>query len=243
MDELLNDPFVNGIDREVYVTNCEAVKSILEPNHLSNCLNRTMLQKLLCVVLATNMASETEKIALKKFKQLNKSKSGLISKDELIDLFMSVGYDYNLSCNISDDLLVNVGEQMIGKDCDCDSSISTQDCPHEIEGIPLFGFKMLYYNSVVTRNRTYLTRVFDIFDCNNDGFVDFDDLSEILDNVNDDTHEVDMEYDMHEMKRSQTTGTDPRDLRIRDVIREIDKTGDNKISLTAFVNAMLKSNE
>ena len=120
VDELLNDPFVNGIDPKIYEQNATIVNCIKYSCYTTD---STTLKQWTEHILSKNDRQENIKMNKEFFKSINKSSTELISRDELISLFMSVGYNYHLAYIRSDNLLIRYGEQIIPMYCDCDEEI------------------------------------------------------------------------------------------------------------------------
>ena len=177
VDELLNDPFVNGVDANDYLQNCKIAETIQKFCSMTNCLTSTIIKSSTCMLLAGNMSTAIAKQSKKSFDQINTSKSGLITRDELIQLFLSIGYSYGLieDHNWCDDLVVAFGERMISKDCDCFPVHTAKDMDkyknknctkHEIEGISFDGFKQFWYEYSLLVHEAYRNRIVAVFDDN-----------------------------------------------------------------------------
>ena len=243
VDELLNDPFVNGVDAKDYLQNCKIAETIQKFCTTTNCLTSTTIKSSACMLLAGNMSTAPEKEAKRSFDQINKSKSGLITRDELIQLFLSIGYSYGLieDHNWCDDLVVAFGERMISKDCDCFPVYTVEDLDkytdknctkHEIEGISFDGFKQFWHGYLLLEHEAYRNRIFAVFDDNGDGYADFNELLGLFGHMS-------FEHDMDEIKKSRVTGTGHVESTVRRMIREIDKTGDGMISIDEFNQALI----
>ena len=251
VDELLNDPFVNGIDPKLYTQNATIVNCIKYSCYTTD---STILKQWTAHVLCKNDAQETVKHRKEWFKSVDKSLNRLISRDDLISLIMSVGYNYHLADIWTDNLLIGYGEQIIPMDCDCDEEIVEANkwhCRHEIEGLSFQGFRQVLKCGGLSMSQDFRDRVFNAFDTNGDGNIDLDDLMVIFTEPMCDEDDLDMD----QIKRSRVlpgalSGFDSQQLNrflgldhgmishVKHIIKEVDKTGNKMISKQEWDAAM-----
>ena len=192
------------------------------------------------MILATSTSNEIKKKIKKHFDKINISRSGFITRDGLIQWFINVGYSYSLVEKWCDDFLVGFGERMTSKDCDCKRIYTFRDfenfkdlncAKHEIEGISMNGFTQFWQALSLFDDETYRDRIFNVFDDNGDGNLDFNELIQLFGDVS-------FDYDMDEVKKSRVTTTSYIETKVRRMIQEIDKTGDGMISHLEFNQTM-----
>ena len=226
----MNDPFINGIDANDYMQSCQIVECIRESCNNTNIFTPSTIKSAICVLVAVSISILSGYKLTENFDYVNTSNSGLITRDELIQLFINVGYSFNVFEQWCDDLLVAYGERMISKDCKCNC---LQTCEkHEIEGISFLGFKQFLYGHSLSNSQEYRDRIFRVFDENWDDNVDFDELMRMFGDMS-------FDYDMDEVKKSRVTGTLDIECKVRRMIQEIDETGDGMISKAEFIKAVI----
>ena len=121
VDELLNDPFVNGIDPKIYQENS---RTVYEIKYSCYTPDSTILKQWTAHALCKNEPPGVVKRKKELFKSINKSSNQFISRDDLISLFMSLGYNYHLADIWTDNLLIQYGEKIIAINCDCDKELN-----------------------------------------------------------------------------------------------------------------------
>ena len=243
VDELLNDPFVNSIDPKIYQQNARIVNVIKYSCYTTD---STILKQWTEHLLCKNEREETVKIKKKMFKSINKSSNQLISRDELISLFMSVGYNYHLADIWSDNLIIRYGEKIIALNCDCDPVIVEANkwhCKHEIEGLSFQGFRKAWQGGGLSLTEEHRDTLFDAFDNNRDGNIDLNDLIVIFPSPMCDQDDLDMD----QIKRSRVLPDGFRGIgdiddrmiqHLKHIIKEVDKTGNQMISEQEWHAAM-----
>ena len=167
MDELLNDPFVNGVDADEYFESCQIVAWIRESCNTSNIFTSSTIKSAVRMILA-NAPDIHDSDTKLTFDRVNTSNTGLTTRDELIQLFLNVGYSFNVFEKWCDDFLVTYGQRIVSKDVDCKECNclqTSETCEkHEIEGISFDGFERFLYGHWLSKSEAYRDRIFDIFD-------------------------------------------------------------------------------
>ena len=172
IDELLNDPFVKGIDTRSYVLNNEILRYIKQFNP------QTRLKKAIVRVLAQNMTESPAKEVEMHFNRVDVDQDGKLSEDDLIQLCINSGYDKVLARAMARRAIKQFG---LGDD----------------HHITIDDFKCMWYSKILTENDDYVSRVFEVFDDNGDGHIDANELRMILFshvNANDDDEQTDDEF-------------------------------------------------
>ena len=95
VDELLNDPFINGVDAKKYKQYVPIADRIRKMCTMTDCLSSTTLKSSISMILASTTANEIKKEIKKRFDAII-SRSGIITRDGLIQLFINVGYSHSL---------------------------------------------------------------------------------------------------------------------------------------------------
>ena len=246
VDELLNDPFVNGVNPEIYKQNSRIVHSIKDSCYTTD---STILKQWTGHALCKNEPPRVVKRKKEMFESIiiNKSSNQFISRDDLISLFMSVGFNYHIADIWCDNLLIQYGEKIIAINCDCDPKIVEANkwhCKHEIEGLSFQGFRKALKCSELSRPRLqdFRDRAFNALDTNRDGNIDLNELMAIFREpmCNED------DLDMDQIKRSRVSALNSQQLHrfvglvshIKHIIKEVDKTGNKMISKQEFDAAM-----
>ena len=244
VDELLNDPFVNGID---YNSDASIVSTV-ECMRASCCKKRfltmTMLHRRVIQDIAPFWMIQplggahimAHKVVKKVFDYINirynmsNNSYNLISKKELIALFYNAGYSYKLIEKWCDDFLFTFGERMISKECKCDvDSIRKGDCDHEIEGISIDGLEnwLTFWFMNTGDSAHQRDAVFSRFETA--GFIDDNSLTALFDDVDD------SEYDMDEIKQSRVNRVTKTQIKAKRALCEVNGTGESRASRIQLV--------
>ena len=210
IEELLNDPFVKGIDTRSYVLNNEVLRYIKQFNYQSR------LKKAITRVLAQNMTETPAKQVEMHFKRVDVNQDGKLNEDELIQVCIDSGYDKILAramarraiqqFDVDDDRMINIDE-----------------------------FKQMWYSKVLTENDNYIARVFEVFDDNGDGHIDANELRMILFS---DVNAADEDEQKDDNNDQFQAAMKDQFSKIQSMIAEVDKDSDGKISFAEFFDAM-----
>ena len=246
IDELLNDPFVNGID---YNSDLQ-MRTIVGSMRASCCkkrflamtmLHRRVIQDTASVWMPAHhmdnvrtMGHQVKKVfdyINIKYNMSNNSYN-LISKKELMAVFYNAGYSYKLIEKWSDDVLFTFGETMISKECKCDGdSIRKGDCDHEIEGISINGlanwltFFFMNHGQFSYERDAVFTRF------QRAGLIDDHSLAALFNGVDD------SEYDMDEIKQSRVNRVTKTQIKAKRALCEVNGTGNSRVSRNQFIHS------
>lgn len=217
VDELLNDPFVQGVDTKSYTLNAEVLKYIKQFNYQSR------LKKAITQVLAQNMTEQPARQVDMHFKRVDANDDGMLNEEELIQVCQDSGYD-----NVMARVMAKRAVQQF--DADGDGKINPDE------------FKQMWYSKVLSENDNYIARVFEVFDDNGDGFIDKEELKMILfSDVNKGDYQQNIDNNNNSDDNSDNTDNktdDPFAMQVMDMINEVDKNKDGKISFDEFFDAM-----
>ena len=162
VDELLNDPFVNGIPPQ----KIEPMQCLYSCYKL---ISPTMLKLCICKVLAINMSSVAKNAAQKLFEQMNSNvnntKKDIINKRDIMQYILMCGFDIEYAQNIAHNMLCWFGER--------------SDENNELV-MSINGFKILWFYSGLQTHPGYRYKVFEVFDDDADGFLSVDDIEAVF---------------------------------------------------------------
>ena len=172
VDELLNDPFVNGIPPN----KIEAME------YLHSCYKiytTTMLKCAICEALSMNMTEGPLKTVQDQFDLMGKTNKDLdvMNGHDIIQYILLCGFDFEYAQNIADNVLCLFGTQIDEYDNELVLSIE--------------GYKLLWYYVAMTKNMNYRNRVFEVFDDDGDGLLSVNDVESILE----DHYTIEMDFD------------------------------------------------
>ena len=193
VDELLNDPFVNGIPpKKIEALEC-----------LHSCYKiytTTMLKCAICEALTTIMPEGPLKTVQEQFDMMDKTNKDLdldvMNEHDIIQHILLCGFDFDYAQNIADNVLCLFGTQIDEYDNGLVLSIE--------------GYKLLWYYTALTKNMNYRNRVFQVFDDDGDGLLSVNDVESILED------HVTIEMDLDEIKWFRTSMF-KQHLRARDI--------------------------
>ena len=207
IDECLDHPWVRGVDAKDYQLNSDVLK------YLKQFRQQSKLKKEITHVLAQNMTDEVGKSVLRHFERIDSDNDGFLNEDELTILLLDMGY----------------GKAQAREEC----KLIIKNADKNNDGMLSYDeFKEVWYRKVLKSNDAYIHKVFDVFDGNGDGYIDSQELNEIL--FAGDSGDGDDE----DGKDNEELMDDDQLQRIKSLITEVDNDGDGKISFEEFKKAM-----
>ena len=219
VDELLNDPFVNGIPPKKI--------EVMEYFYSSYKSCPNMLKCAICEILAHNMVEGPQKQVQEHFDRMDKTnqdlQSNVMNEHDIIQYILLCGFDFEYAQNIADNVLCSFGTQIDEYDDELVLSIE--------------GYRKLWYYRILMKMVDYRRRVFEVLDDDGDGFLSVNDVKTIFDN------HYTIEMDIDEIKLFNTSKHEQRLIKkIHQMFLEVSpdqKDYENPVvSLEQFVLAM-----
>jgi len=195
LEDALKDPWVLGVTPTDDAISKDVIKVLRQFNQQSK------LKKAITKLLAENMGEKPAKKIEEHFKNLDKNGNGKLDKDELCFLLMDIG--------MTETKAKVEAEAMIAQ-TDTDGS----------ENIEFNEFLAIWQRKMLSTNETYIHTVFGVLDGNGDGFIDPQELAQVLDMTN-----------------------EGDDVKINEIIKEVDTNEDGKINFDEFREAMTERND
>lgn len=214
VDELLCDPFVNGMTLQDYDMNMLCIRDFAPFYNPYSPLIRLTI----CEVLACNMSAEIQEIVSKSFAHADATQRTLITKKDIVRLALRCGYNVEFGEAIAENSLSLFGqeagllyEQYYG-------------------GVDLFGIRhsdygKLWQYRVLQEQEEYRYHAFEYADLDGDGFINGDDLRNIttmvpnyiiIKTVNETDKDLYKKWCVNRKKYQSQT-----DLRIHEILAEV----------------------
>ena len=232
VDELLNDPFVNGVITKDYESDWEAMRYFrIFYNPFP-----TKLKLATVKILADNMTQSPEKMVRERFDILKSNQTALIGEKEIIQLALRCGYHIEIGQNISDHAISLFGQINLSFLNQWSWRVGIDLFNENDDGIELHGLKQIWYYTILAQHAEYRNRIFVVFDDDGDGFINATDVSMMFEK----STNFDNDSDHEKMFADIGLYAGNIHMMLREIDPHVEDVDKNGVSKEKFLQAMLQ---